>query len=342
MATTEVTEKPVYSRKDFLSSSEPRWCSGCGDFFILQALSGTLASLGVPKENFLIISGIGCSSRFPYYLDAFGFHTIHGRAPTVALGAKLANPDLSVWVITGDGDGLSIGGNHLLHALRRNPDINIVLFNNEIYGLTKGQASPTSKVGLRTKSSPGGSIDKPVNPLALAATAGATFIGRVVDTNLAQMKDVFTQAYHHRGVSFIEAYTNCVIFNDGVFEPFEKRTQRADATVELGAGEPLLFGKNKDKGLSFTLDGPVVKEVDKDNIPDDIMVHHPESGSDTYCYMLSQMSYPELPIPVGVLRKIEAPVYSDEVRRVEQAFLEKKGPGNLDDLFRSGDLWEVN
>ena len=330
-----------YTKKDFVSNQDIRWCSGCGDYHIHNALTSTWSKLGIKKENFAVISGIGCSSRFPYYANTFGFHTIHGRAPTVAMGAKLANPDLSVWVITGDGDGLSIGGNHLIHAIRRNPDINIILFNNEIYGLTKGQTSPTSQKGLKTKSTPLGSLDAPIKPLPLAVTAGATFVARVVDTNLAMMRQVFAQASDHKGLSFIEAYTNCVIFNDGAFAKEESRIDRKDATIELKHGEPLIFGKNSDKGI--VLDGlsPKAVTIGENGITkDDLLVHDETLEDPAYAYMLSNMKYPDLPTPVGIFRRIKRETYETMVREQESEAA-KRMPADLGKLLNSKDSWKV-
>ena len=330
-----------YTKKDFVSDQDIRWCSGCGDYHIHNALTSTWAKLGIKKENFAVISGIGCSSRFPYYANTFGFHTIHGRAPTVALGAKIANPDLSVWVITGDGDGLSIGGNHLLHAIRRNPDINIVLFNNEIYGLTKGQASPTSQSGLKTKSTPLGAIDTPVQPIPFAITAGATFVARVVDTNLPMMRDVFLESAGHQGVSFIEAYTNCVIFNDGAFDAVESRVTRKDTTVELKHGQPLIFGKAGNKGV--ILDGftPKVVTIGEDGITEsDILVHDETIENPAYAQMLANMKGPDLPVPVGVFRRISKPTYESLTITQEQNEFKARG-SDLNALLKSNDYWEV-
>lgn len=330
-----------YTKKDFVSNQDIRWCSGCGDYHIHNALTSTWAKLGIPKENFAVISGIGCSSRFPYYADTFGFHTIHGRAPTVALGAKLANPDLSVWVITGDGDALSIGGNHLLHSLRRNPDINIVLFNNEIYGLTKGQTSPTSQTGIKTKSTPMGSFDAPVKPLPFSVTAGATFIARVVDTNLPMMREVFQASSEHKGVSFIEAYTNCVIFNDGAFASQESRLERKEATLELKHGEPLIFGKESNKGI--VLDGmkPKVVIIGENGITkEDILVHDESSDDICYTYMLANMGGDGFPTPVGILKKVSKPTYEDQIIAQQNEAISKSKP-SLQNLLFSSDTWEV-
>lgn len=331
-----------YTKKDFVSDQDIRWCSGCGDYHIHTALTSTWAKLGIPRENFVVVSGIGCSSRFPYYTSTYGFHTIHGRAPTVALGIKLANPELSVWVITGDGDGLSIGGNHLLHTIRRNPDINIILFNNEIYGLTKGQTSPTSQKGLKTKSTPLGSIDSPVNALQLAITAGSTFLARVIDTNLPMMREVFKKASDHKGVSFVENYTNCVIFNDGAFAEVESRKQRKDTTLELAHGKPMIFGANSDRGIRLSGLKPEVVTIGENGITEnDLLVHDETNDDPVYATMLANMKGPEFPLPVGVIRKIERPTYEISVKDQERNAAAAKPP-KLKDLLCSADSWTVD
>lgn len=331
-----------YTKKDFVSDQDIRWCSGCGDYHIHTALTSAWAKLGIPKENFAVISGIGCSSRFPYYTNTFGFHTIHGRAPTVATGVKLANPELSVWVITGDGDGLSIGGNHLLHSIRRNPDINLILFNNEIYGLTKGQASPTSKTGIKTKSSPMGSVDRPIQALPLAVSSGGTFIARVIDTNLPMMREVFAESSKHKGMSFIEAYTNCVIFNDGAFADVESRKDRKNTTVELKHGEPLIFGTNSDRGIVLDGFSPKAVTIGENGVTaDDIIVHDETLEDTTYAYMLANMTGPDLPLPVGILRRVSKPTFEDSVAAQEAASVKKLG-ADLDRLLASNDSWTID
>ncbi|SVB40964.1 uncharacterized protein METZ01_LOCUS193818, partial [marine metagenome] len=250
-----------YTKKDFTSDQAVRWCPGCGDYAILAQTQKIFPDLGVDKENFVFISGIGCSSRFPYYMDTFGFHTIHGRAPAIASGVKLANPDLSVWVVTGDGDGLSIGGNHTIHLLRRNLDINVMLFNNRIYGLTKGQYSPTSEVGKITKSTPMGSLDRPFNPLTLALGSGATFVSRTIDKETKHMQSMIMRSHGHKGTSFMEIYQNCNIFNDGAFSNQTDREQKADTVLILENGEPMLFGSDKNKGIRLDGNTPKVVEL---------------------------------------------------------------------------------
>ena len=247
-----VEQKPQYTKADFESENDVRWCPGCGDYAILSAVQAVMPTLGIPKEKFVFVSGIGCSSRFPYYMNCYGFHTIHGRAMTVATGVKSINPDLSVWVITGDGDGLSIGGNHFLHAIRRNQDFKVLLFDNKIYGLTKGQYSPTSELGKKTKSTPMGSIDNPVNPVSLAIAAGATFVARTVDNNVKHMKEMFTRAANHKGTAFIEIYQNCLVFNDAAFENYTEKDVKNENSIYLENGKPLIFGKNSDKAVKLS------------------------------------------------------------------------------------------
>jgi 2-oxoglutarate ferredoxin oxidoreductase subunit beta len=311
------------NRKDYLSSIEPKWCAGCGCYSILKYLSGTFPGLDVPREKVAVISGIGCSSRLPYYVDTYGFHSIHGRPTTVATGLKVARPDLSVWVITGDGDALSIGGNHF---------IKMVLFNNGIYGLTKGQASPTTRPGTKTKSTPFGSFEAPINPLALAIAAGATFAARVADTDGELMGEVMAEAAKHRGVAFIEIMLNCVIFNDGNFAQFEDKATRIDSTVRIRPGEPLLFGAKKQKGLRVTPAGPEV--VDLALEPDALAscyVHDATQEDASAAYALSQFAWPQVPLPMGVFRRVEAPVYDDH-------FVARAG-GELDAVLRGTESW---
>src|SRR5437764_3398058 len=280
------TPLPTLTAKDLASDQEVRWCPGCGDYSILAQMKKALAGIGVPKEKMVFISGIGCSSRFPYYMNTYGFHTIHGRAPTIATGLKSFRPDLQVWVITGDGDGLSIGGNHLLHALRRNVDLKIILFNNEIYGLTKGQYSPTSRQGTRTKSSPLGSIDNPLRPLSLAIGAEATFVARTIDVDINHLTETLRRASAHKGSTFIEIYQNCKIFNDGVFEYATDKTVKADNALFLEHGKPLIFGKDRNKGIRLNGLSPEVVEVGKDCGPDDLLIHDETAEEPSLAYLL--------------------------------------------------------
>ena len=330
-----------YTKKDFTSDQAVRWCPGCGDYAILAQTQKIFPDLGVDKEKFVFISGIGCSSRFPYYMDTFGFHTIHGRAPAIASGVKLANPDLSVWVVTGDGDGLSIGGNHTIHLLRRNLDINVMLFNNRIYGLTKGQYSPTSEVGKITKSTPMGSLDRPFNPLTLALGSGATFVSRTIDKETKHMQRMILRSHGHKGTSFMEIYQNCNIFNDGAFSNQTDREQKADTVLILENDEPMLFGSDKNKGIRLDGNKPKVIEIgDKWSI-DDVLVH--DESDYVIASLLSNMTYQsEFPDPIGVLYAVESDTYEDTmVAQLNQA-VKKKSNGTVQDLLNTGDTWVVD
>ncbi|MCF7731773.1 MAG: 2-oxoacid:ferredoxin oxidoreductase subunit beta [Akkermansiaceae bacterium] len=327
---------PALTRKDFVPPNEVRWCPGCGDYAILNSLQRTFPELGVKRENFAIISGIGCSSRFPFYMDTYGFHTIHGRAPSVATGVKIANPDLSVWIITGDGDGLSIGGNHLLHLLRRNLNVNVLLFNNRIYGLTKGQYSPTSPLGTRTKTSPSGSLEHPLNPLLFALGAEATFVARTIDNNPKHMVETFKAAHAHNGVSFIEIFQNCVIFNDATWDSVYGKENRTDQMLFLEEGKPLLFGKDKSKGIR--LNGLTPEVVDA--TAEGILIHQPDHPSPLYAHMLATLGLPDFPTPVGVIRKTETPSY-DSLVDAQMSKAAKKGPGTWHELLHGDATWTV-
>jgi 2-oxoglutarate ferredoxin oxidoreductase subunit beta len=335
------TETPKLTKKDFATDQEVRWCPGCGDYAILTATQQVLPTLGIPKEKFVIVSGIGCAARFPYYMNVYGFHTVHGRAPTIATGIKVTNPDLSVWIVSGDGDALSIGGNHLIHLMRRNVDVNLMLFDNRIYGLTKGQYSPTSERGKRTKSTPYGSVDRPFNPITLALGAGATFIARSVDIFLPHLKRTLTTAHEHRGTSFIQIYQNCNIFNDGAFDNFRDKARREDNTLMLEHGEPLVFGKNRDRGIrcgdSFR---PEVVELGNGVTEKDLLVHD-EQGSIGYMAMLAGLESPEFPVPIGVFRRIAEPTFDSEVRAQIDEVTKDKGVGNLEKALHSGGTWIV-
>jgi 2-oxoglutarate ferredoxin oxidoreductase subunit beta len=332
------------SKKDFESDQDVRWCPGCGDYAILATVQRTLPMLGVKRENTVFVSGIGCSSRFPYYMNTYGFHSIHGRAPAIATGLKVARPELSVWVITGDGDGLSIGGNHLMHALRRNVDLNILLFNNRIYGLTKGQYSPTSQVGTKAPSTPMGSIDHPVNPLAFAIGSNATFVARVGDTDAKLFLELMQRAYHHKGGAIIEILQNCPVFNDGAWSQVTERQHKATQQLVLEHGKPLLFGKNKELGIRLkpNLSAEVVEvgEGPGKVSVSEIMVHD-ETAPNTYAHMLATMQPPHLPLPVGVLRAEEKPSYDDLAVAQVQAATETRGKGELKSLFEAGMTWTV-
>lgn len=338
---TTTTEEGGLTKKDFTTPNDVRWCPGCGDYVILNAVQRTLPELGVPKENFVIVSGIGCSSRFPYYMNTYGFHTIHGRAPTVATGVKVANPDLSVWMITGDGDGLSIGGNHLLHLLRRNLDINVLLFNNRIYGLTKGQYSPTSEVGQKTKSTPDGSVDYPVNPTLFALGAEATFVARTSDTDQKHMVETFKAAQAHKGTSFIEIFQNCVIFNNKTFEPITGREVKDDQILYLEEDKPLIYGLNNDKGIRLNGLNPEVVNLTENNARGDLIVHNPTDSNPAYATLLSQMNYPAFPTPMGVFRRLEGrETYEDSIiSQIKSS--QTNGEGSLQELLTGKNSWLV-
>jgi 2-oxoglutarate ferredoxin oxidoreductase subunit beta len=328
------------TRKDFTSDQTVRWCPGCGDYAILAQMQKVLPELGVPKEKIVFISGIGCSSRFPYYMNTYGIHSIHGRAPTLATGLKLANPDLSIWVITGDGDGLSIGGNHLLHALRRNIDINIILFNNRIYGLTKGQYSPTSLQGHKTKSSPMGTVEQPLNPISVAVGSEATFIARTIDTNVNHMAETLRRAAEHKGTSFVEIYQNCVIFNDKAWEYATDSAVKDENVLLLEHGQPMTFGKNRDKGIRLNELDPEVVSLDI-AAREDLLVHREDAPEPSLAYLLSRMRQPDFPEPIGVFRCIDRPVYEQAVLGQVQAAINSRGKGDLKKLYQSADTWEV-
>ncbi|MCA9514049.1 MAG: 2-oxoacid:ferredoxin oxidoreductase subunit beta [Myxococcales bacterium] len=330
------------TRKDFQTDQDVRWCPGCGDYAILAQFQKVFPELGIPRENFAIISGIGCSSRFPYYMNTYGFHSIHGRAPAVATGVKLANPDLQVWVITGDGDSLSIGGNHLMHAIRRNLDVNIILFNNQIYGLTKGQYSPTSPLGAKTKSTPYGSVDNPLNPLSVAIGCEATFVARSVDVDIKHLADTLSRAAHHKGTSFVEVYQDCNVFNTGAFFYASKKGEKEDNIVYLEHGKPLVFGKNREKGIRVSeMSRPEVVELGNGISEDDLLFHDEQAVEPSLAFLLARMRYPEFPEPMGIFRDVERPVYEEEVSRQLEAVMEQKGEGDLEALFNSGDTWTV-
>jgi len=325
------------TKKDLKSDQEVRWCPGCGDYAILSCVQGVLADLGASKEDTVFVSGIGCSSRFPYYMDTYGFHSIHGRAPAFVTGIKLANPKLTMWMVTGDGDGLSIGGNHLIHILRRNVDVNILLFNNEIYGLTKGQYSPTSRQGLKTKATPFGALDNPFNPLALALGAGASFVARTVDTDTKHMARIFKEAAAHKGTSFIEIFQNCVIFNDGVFEDVANKKVRHDKLVDLIPGDPIVYGKEGDKGLLINGFGLEQCSADKAS------VWNPSHQSAAPSMLFADVERGgDLPTPIGIFRRVEKPLFEKTVHEQIEAVTESKGPGKLKDLIYTGDTWEVS
>jgi len=326
---------PKLTVKDYTSDQEVRWCPGCGDYAILKTIQKLMPTFEQPKENQVFISGIGCSSRFPYYMNTFGFHTIHGRAPAVATGVKLANPELDVWVITGDGDGFSIGGNHMLHVLRRNVDLQILLFNNEIYGLTKGQYSPTSQTGTRTPSSPTGSIDLPLAPCEVAIGSGGTFIARTIDTQAKHLAAVVTRGHDHRGASFIEILQNCPIYNDGIFEQVTDKKTAADFKVELVHGEPIIFGKERERGIRLNHDSLKLELVDASS--GDVLVH--DETNKVLATMLAIMKGPDLPVAVGVIYREEKNSYVDDSQ--QQLISVRKTKVSMADLLTSGHTWEV-
>ncbi|MFT7485569.1 MAG: 2-oxoglutarate ferredoxin oxidoreductase subunit beta [Candidatus Paceibacteria bacterium] len=331
-----MSETETLTKKDFKSNQEVRWCPGCGDYAILNVIQAVCADLGYTKDDVAFVSGIGCSSRFPYYMNTYGFHTIHGRAPAVATGVKTANPDLSTWIVTGDGDALSIGGNHLAHILRRNLDVNILLFNNEIYGLTKGQYSPTSPEGTKSKTSPMGSVDRPFNPVSFALGCNATFVARTLDTNLKHMAEIFKAAAAHKGTSFIEIYQNCVIFNDGAFDDVSDKKVRDDNSIDLKPGQPMIYGKESDKGLKWeggTVAGCPASEADTWN---------PEGQSAASAFTMSLLDHnPDLPTPIGIMHATAGMIFDKEINAQVGAAIEKRGKGTLQDLIYAGECWDV-
>ncbi|MGY8767195.1 MAG: 2-oxoacid:ferredoxin oxidoreductase subunit beta [Pirellulales bacterium] len=334
-------ELPILKAGDFASDQDVRWCPGCGDYSILAQMKKVMATLGMERENTMFVSGIGCSSRFPYYMDTYGMHSIHGRAPAFATGIKSTRPDLTVFVITGDGDALSIGGNHFMHAIRRNVDINILLFNNRIYGLTKGQYSPTSEIGKVTKSTPMGSIDNPVNPISLAIGCEAAFVARSVDMHVKHLGETLKRAAQHKGVSFVEIYQNCNVFNDGAFKHATDKAVKSDNIIEIEHGKPLIFGKNRDKGIRLNGMQPEVVELGKGITEDDLLFHDEQAPEPTLAYLLSRMRHPEFPEPIGVLRAIDAPKYDQQLNDQLDLAKEQKPNADLDELFNSGDTWTV-
>ncbi len=330
------------TKKDFASDQLVRWCPGCGDYSILSAMTTALPQLGIPKEDFVFVSGIGCAARFPYYMNTYGFHTIHGRGPAVATGVKLANPKLSVWEIQGDGDALAIGGNHFIHVLRRNIDINILLFNNEIYGLTKGQYSPTSPTGLVTKSTPYGAVERPFHAGELVLGAQGTYYARTIDTNPKLMAEIFVKAAKHVGTSMVEILQNCVIFNDDAHAQVTGRDNRDDFQLHVAHGQPLLFGKDKQKGLRLNgLKLEVVKLGENGVSEKDILVHDAHEEDSTLHMMLVRMKPPAFPVALGVIREMKAPSYADRLAEELAQSAQKSKNKNMDDLLNSGETWEV-
>jgi 2-oxoglutarate ferredoxin oxidoreductase subunit beta len=336
-----MSEVPAYKKKDFISDQEVRWCPGCGDYAILSAVQMAMTKLGRKREDICFISGIGCSSRFPYYMNTYGLHTIHGRAPAFASGTLVQNPDLDVWIVTGDGDGMSIGGNHLIHAIRRNPNFNILLFNNEIYGLTKGQYSPTTPPGLVTKSSPYGSVDRNFTPVKLALGAGSTFFARTIDTDPKHMQVIFLEASKHEGCSFVEILQNCVIFNDKIHDNFTNKATRGDHTIRLVDGEPMIFGAENNKGIKLNGINPEVVTIGEDGITEkDLLVH--DIKNTNIANMLTTFDGGTFPVPLGVLRSVEGPVYDKDVQRQLEEVQKKKGTGDMQALLEAGETWTVD
>src|SRR5262245_14225547 len=337
---TTIAPTPL-TRKDFESDQEVRWCPGCGDYSILAQTQKVLPELEVAREKFVFVSGIGCSSRFPYYVNTYGFHSIHGRAPAIATGVKASRPDLFVWVVTGDGDGLSIGGNHLVHCMRRNVDLKIILFNNRIYGLTKGQYSPTSEFGKKTKSTPMGSIDYPVNPIHLAIAAEATFVARSFDIDTKHMQEILVRAAKHKGTAFVEVFQNCNIFNDGAFKGFTDKEVRDDRVIYVQHGKPLVYGKNHDKGLRLNGTNLEVVMLGNGVSESDLLVYNEEDPSPVMAYLVSALEFPHFPVPVGVFRNISKPTYDELMANQIQKSIEISGQGNLEKLLNAGDTWTV-
>jgi 2-oxoglutarate ferredoxin oxidoreductase subunit beta len=341
-----IEEKTVkLTAKDFATDQDVRWCPGCGDYSILAQVQRSFPDLvNVKKENIVWISGIGCSSRFPYYMDTYGFHGIHGRAPAIATGVKIANPDLSVWVATGDGDLLSIGGNHFIHACRKNIDLKVLLFNNRIYGLTKGQYSPTSEKGKKTKTSPYGSVDFPFNPVSLALGAEATFVARTMDREPKHMQLMIKRAAEHKGLALIEILQNCVIYNDGAFDYLSDKAVKDDRLLYMEHGKPLLFGKNKEKGIRIDGATPVVININEGNYSvNDVLIHDEFDKNYVRSTLLAHLTdSPEFPTPIGIFRQKSKPTVDGEIKRQIVEVTKMKGEGNLDKILFSGNTWEVN
>ena len=329
----------LLTKKDFESNQDVRWCPGCGDYAVLAQIQKLMPQLGIPRENFAFISGIGCSSRFPYYMETYGMHSIHGRAPAVASGLKLARPELSVWVVTGDGDALAIGGNHFIHTMRRNVDLKVILLNNRIYGLTKGQYSPTSELGKKTKTTPHGSIDRPFSPVAVALGAGATFVARTVDSDQAHMAQVLKRAAEHKGTAFVEIFQNCIVFNDGAYDAITDKSVRDEARLLLEHGKPLVFGKNKDKGIR--LRGLEPEVVAAGEGAGDLVIHDESAEHSGLAFFLSQFDAPKFPVPLGVFRAVRQPTYEEMNIQLHADAEARKGRGTLAGLFNSGDTWTI-
>jgi 2-oxoglutarate ferredoxin oxidoreductase subunit beta len=335
------TTTPALTKKDFQTDQEVRWCPGCGDYAILSAVQQVFPELGIPREKFVVVSGIGCSSRFPYYMNTFGFHSIHGRAPAVATGLKLSRPELEVWIATGDGDAMSIGGNHLIHTLRRNVGVKILMFNNRIYGLTKGQYSPTSELGKKTKSTPAGSVDYPFNPLSLALGAGATFVARSVDIFQSHLRDTLRQAAAHKGTAFVEIYQNCNIFNDKAFSYMTDKEAKDDNVLYLEHGKPLVYGKAKDKGIRMRGTQMEVVQLGDGVSPEDCVIWDESLDNPATAFLAAQLLPPHFPTALGVFRSVTQPSYEELVVDQMQHETDRLGLGKLDALLKAGDTWTV-
>lgn len=336
------TQEIQLTKEDFVSDQMVKWCPGCGDHAILHAVEKVFPELGIRKEDFVVVSGIGCSSRFPYYMNTYGIHGIHGRAAAIATGVKIANPQLSVWMITGDGDSMAIGGNHFIHTLRRNIDINILLFNNKIYGLTKGQYSPTTPMGSITKTSPQGTIEHPFNPGELVIGAQGTFFARALDTNPKMMADIFTEAAQHKGTSLVEVLQNCVIFNNKVHDLVTNKATRDDNTIVLETGKPMIFGKDQDKGIRLKGNNLEVVKIGEHGITEgDLLVHDPEADDAGIQLSLAKMTPPEFPMALGVIRKLRKPSYETLLEQQIQLAKAQSPYKTMDDLLNSGNTWEI-
>ncbi len=335
------TNEGKLTKKDFTSDREVRWCPGCGDYAILATVQSLLPEMGARPESTVFVSGIGCSSRFPYYMDTYGIHSIHGRAPALATGLAISRPDLDVWVVTGDGDGLSIGGNHLMHALRRNVNLKILLFNNEIYGLTKGQYSPTSPLGSTHKSTPLGSLDRPINPVSLALGVEATYVARSIDTDRQHLSEVLRRAYQHRGSAFVEIYQNCNIFNDGAFAALKDKDRKDHNQIRLESGEPITFGPDNERAVVAEPDGSM-SIVPTEEAGDRVVIHDPAREEPTTAFALSRLALnPVGPTPIGIFRDVDRPVYDDLVREQVEQSRAQQGDGDLQALLASGNVWDV-
>jgi 2-oxoglutarate ferredoxin oxidoreductase subunit beta len=340
--TLQMIEPAPLTRKDFESDQPVRWCPGCGDYAVLAQIQKLMPTLEIPRENFAFISGIGCSSRFPYYMETYGMHSIHGRAPAIASGLKITRPELSVWVVTGDGDALAIGGNHFIHAMRRNIGLKIVLLNNRIYGLTKGQCSPTSEFGKRTKTTPLGSIDRPFSPVSVALGAGATFVARTIDSDLQHLQETLRRAAGHTGTAFVEVLQNCMVFNDGAYDPISNKTTRDDERVLLEHGKPLIYGKDRSKGIRMRGLEPESVTVGENGVTAaDLVVHDEHAHNGGLAFFLSQFTAP-LPVPLGIFRAVESPVYEILNGQLAADARKQRGRGTLEKLFDSGDTWVIN